>query len=139
MDLVLPGALFIDTATQKRREKKSATHPTDRSKHERRLFCAACRNPITHQDERISVHGGHAHTGTNPAGYTFHIGCFREAAGCATQGWASLEHTWFPGYAWQIAICARCGAQLGWRYQGSADRFYGLILDRLTSIAGRAG
>ena len=27
----------------------------------------------------------------------------------------STEHSWFPGYAWTIALCTRCGAHLGWR------------------------
>jgi hypothetical protein len=138
MDLVLPGILFIDSAAQKRREKKAGLDATDGSGPERRLLCAACRNPVTDERERMSLNGGHAHTCTNPAGLTFRIGCFREARGCAALGRASAEHTWFAGYAWQVAVCARCGVQLGWRYQRSADRFYGLILDRLTSIADRA-
>lgn len=30
-------------------------------------------------------------------------------------GGASTEFTWFPGYAWTIALCAACKAHVGWR------------------------
>lgn len=132
MEFVLPGFLFIKTDGKLRREKKRAPGAADRVKEEKRLFCAQCRNPVTRQDERIPVNGAHEHTCTNPHGFTFRIGCFREANGCAALGEATPEHTWFAGYAWKVALCANCGVQLGWRYQ-AADRFHGLILDRLTS------
>jgi hypothetical protein len=100
---------------------------------DRRLYCAACRHPITHQDERISVQGGIEHVFTNPYGLTFRIACFREAAGCRETGVATAEHTWFRGYRWRIALCGACGVHLGWSYASGADRFHGLIVDRLTS------
>lgn len=136
MELVLPGFLFVESKPRARREKKPASRAADQPEKEKRLFCAQCRHPITHQDERIRVSGAHEHTCTNPHGFTFHIGCFRAASGCAASGEATLEHTWFAGYAWKVALCANCGMQLGWRYEAPEDRFYGLILDRLTSVAG---
>jgi len=136
MDLALPGFFFVRTGARPRRERKVGSGTADEAKREKRLFCAQCRHPVTHQDERIRVHGAHEHTCTNPHGFTFRIGCFGKAGGCAALGEATLEHTWFAGYAWQVALCARCGVQLGWRYLAPADRFYGLILDRLTSVPG---
>jgi hypothetical protein len=34
----------------------------------------------------------------------------------ALEGAASAEYSWFPGYAWTIALCAACAVHLGWRY-----------------------
>jgi len=79
------------------------------------------------------VQGAHEHRCTNPHNITYHIGCFREATGCAVSGEATTEYTWFPGYAWRIALCANCHAHLGWRFQSRDDYFHGLIMARLTS------
>jgi hypothetical protein len=102
------------------------------SKKEQAIVCAACETSITTARQRIASHGAHEHRFMNPAGITFHIGCFAQAIGCVTVGPASLEYAWFPGFAWRLALCGRCGRQLGWRFRGdSGDGFFGLILDRL--------
>ena len=31
-------------------------------------------------------------------------------------GLPTTDWSWFEGYSWQIAVCARCYAHLGWRY-----------------------
>lgn len=135
MELALPGLAFFDPRGSTVLEAGTKTRASEEAKQEKRLFCAQCGHPITHQDERIQVNGGHQHTCTNPAGYTFTIGCFREAGGCVAVGTATLEHTWFRGYAWRIALCAACERHLGWRFESRADRFHGLILNRLASSA----
>jgi len=54
------------------------------------------------------------------------------------------EHSWFPGYAWTIILCPKCGQHLGWHFgsavrnlghagQHAKDEFYGLILENLLS------
>lgn len=96
----------------------------------KRLLCHRCANPITHPAARISVSGSHQHRFTNPNGQTFAIGCFAKAPGCSLEGRAWSEHSWFPGYRWRVALCARCSNHLGWRFQAD-DRFFGLILDQL--------
>jgi hypothetical protein len=136
MELALPGVAFFEPHTASNRKRGLETRPDDDARKEKRLFCAACRHPITHQDERIPVGGSHEHTCTNPAGYTFRIGCFHEAGGCIAAGEATMEHTWLSGYSWQVALCASCERHLGWRFQASADYFHGLIVDRLSSVAG---
>ena len=124
---------FFDRNGALAREKQTRARVEDEARREKRLFCAACRHPITHQEERIQVNGGHAHRCTNPAGHTFEIGCFHEAGGCIAVGEATEAHTWFDGYAWRIARCAGCEHHLGWRFHGPGDYFHGLILGRLTS------
>lgn len=130
-----PALLFFDPQAEKKRGEQVKALPDKKPKKEKRLFCAACRHPVTHQDERIPVQGGHEHTFTNPHGITYHIGCFREAGGCAATGEATMEYTWFRGYAWRIALCAHCRAHLGWRFQAEGEYFHGLIVNRLTSAS----
>lgn len=78
--------------------------------------------------------GTHLHRCTNPAGYTYDIGCYRAAPGCGLLGEATAGDTWFAGYRWQIAVCGSCGAHLGWRYANAgSDTFYGLITAQLVS------
>lgn len=128
----MPTLHYFDPHSEKQRKEKTDTRLAEKAKKEKRLFCAACRHPVTHQDERIAVQGGHEHTFTNPHGLVFRIGCFREAS-CTADGEATMEYTWFRGYAWRIAWCARCRAHLGWEFQSDNDCFHGLIVDRLIS------
>ncbi len=98
------------------------------------LLCADCGHRITTESARIDKLGRHSHTFTNPHRVTYRIGCFREAAGCSYAGAPTLEFTWFPGYAWRLALCSACGIHLGWLYRGTeATAFHGLILNRLRS------
>ncbi len=134
MELVLPPLFFFDRYGEQKRERLAEEDLGTTPKEERRLFCAACRNPITTQDDRISVQGGQEHTFTNPHGYQFHIGCFRQTRGCAHIGEETSAWSWFKGFTWRIALCSNCNTHLGWRFQAPDDQFHGLILNRLTSI-----
>ncbi len=98
----------------------------------RHLVCAGCHNPITHSRYRIAREGQHTHVFFNPHGLVFEIGCFSNASGCLQAGQTTSEFSWFPGYAWQIALCSACGLHLGWRFQSKeGDGFYGFILSCL--------
>lgn len=86
------------------------------------------------------MNGAHEHTFVNPAGFSFHIGCFSAAPGCTHHGALEAAFSWFPGWSWQLAACARCGNHLGWLYraeldgvspQSSSAPFHGLILAAL--------
>lgn len=97
------------------------------------LLCAACGFRVTRQGWRLSVDGKATHVFFNPAGLVFELGCFSAAPGCACVGEASMEFTWFGGYAWRVALCRNCAVHLGWRYESGAvgTGFFGLILDAL--------
>lgn len=98
----------------------------------RRLHCVMCRHAITDDSQRFVLRGGHEHTFFNPHGVLFHLGCFRNAPGCTALGPPSAEFSWFAGYHWMLAFCARCRNHLGWRFQGGLDGpFHGLILNRI--------
>ena len=106
---------------------------------ERALVCAACGHPTTDEAARIEMAGCHAHTCVNPGGYVYRIGCFRHAPGVVGAGGWSGDYSWFGGYLWQVVCCGACSMHLGWAFEpearsaGTADRFFGLILDRLAA------
>ena len=102
----------------------------EQEEEEENLYCFICGQIITQCRQRIPVEGAHKHTFTNPGGYRFEIGCFREADGCDQAGEFTDFYSWFDGYAWRYALCAGCRVHLGWIYRGE-DTFYGLVLNRL--------
>ena len=99
----------------------------------RPIRCAQCGHAVSTTDQRIEQAGAHSHVFENPAGLVFEIGCFRHAPGCRAVGESTVEHTWFPGHAWTIEVCAACGTHLGWAFGPGATggAFHGLILNRL--------
>jgi len=102
--------------------------------HKGSLCCAQCKHRITDQSARLEVAGGYVHVFTNPGGYIYEIALF-ESADCRMHGPATTEYTWFPGHAWQMALCANCQAHLGWRFRKNGGvSFYGLIRDRLIEL-----
>ena len=135
--------MLIDHSLLRNEELKPAAPPRPAHAHEtqkdrgRLLACAFCRRPITTTAAAIEVGGSHAHTFTNPEGIAFRVGCFSEAHGLAPEGPRSDYWTWFPGYSWQVELCAHCHAQLGWLYRSSDGRFHGLILDSLVEVEDR--
>jgi hypothetical protein len=95
------------------------------------IYCKACHTKISHPSHAFEMQSSHLHVFTNPEGVTFEIGLYAKAD-CLASGPMILEHTWFAGYAWQVALCPGCQIHLGWRYsQAHAPAFYGLILSRL--------
>lgn len=97
------------------------------------LICRVCANPITSKSEQIEVNECLVHTFENPGGIIFTIGCFKNAVGCTSIGSATLQYTWFPGYAWRVCVCRECHNHLGWHYQLQQDHFFGLIMKQLVS------
>ncbi len=77
----------------------------------------------------------------NPDGFEFDVVLFRKA-GCSGSGKWVAKDSWFPGFAWRICVCPKCGQQLGWIFDIvdkdddderplSESSFYGLVLDRV--------
>ncbi|KPA14636.1 hypothetical protein MHK_005170 [Candidatus Magnetomorum sp. HK-1] len=95
------------------------------------LYCVFCRHQISSLNFTIQINGNHHHMFTNPQGIAFEISCFSQAPGCAQTGTPTLEYTWFHGYNWRYALCAKCQMHLGWFYQSDNHNFYGLIMKSL--------
>ena len=115
----------------------SVTEPevTERVQRDDRVRCGQCRAVVTSGDLAVTPGGAHGHTFRNPAGYSWTIRCFRDAAGCTSVGALTSEATWFAGYEWCFAHCATCGRHLGWWFVGAGPSFVGLIALRITGGA----
>ena len=111
-------------------EREPAREQRVREDEEPWFRCAQCGHGLAPERARIEVDGAHEHVFTNPAGVTFTVRCFREAPGTAGVGDESTFWSWFRGYAWRIAACARCGAHAGWSFRGEASAFWGLVASR---------
>ena len=96
-----------------------------------RIRCLSCRTVVTNVELAVERSGAHQHLFRNPDGYSFHIRCFRDASGCASEGELTTAATWFPGYAWSFALCKGCEDHLGWWYVGSGPSFIALIATRI--------
>lgn len=124
--------VVLEALVQRERKGETASRERDdpREGRARRLRCAACGSEIADPDARVEIGGAHRHVFCNPHGHVFEIGCFAHAPGVHAIGPASSFFSWFPGYAWRVAVCNGCRAHLGWCY-GDAPDFVGLILPRL--------
>jgi hypothetical protein len=77
-------------------------------------------------------------TYVNPNAYVHQIMTLREARNYTVLTRPTLEHTWFPHYAWAILNCDTCGTHIGWLYvldpsvepkESQLRRFFGLRRD----------
>ena len=113
-------------AKEQAQDRTDVATPTDDS-----LRCAVCEHRITEGAYRREMSGAHEHTFVNPAGFSFRIGCFVAAPGCVHVGAPSEAFSWFPGWKWQIAVCGRCHAHVGWIFRLGGEQFHGLIVSAL--------
>ena len=97
---------------------------------ERVVRCRRCGHALAKARDRLPLDGAQTRSFVNPAGLVYEIAAFREAPGCAAEGEPSSYWTWFPGHAWQVALCGRCGTHVGWAFSG-ASRFFGLLVERV--------
>ena len=98
---------------------------------ERVCRCAACSHQLALISERIDVEGASTRKFVNPEGVEYEIAAFRDAPGCSLIGEHSSYWIWFAGYAWQVALCGRCGQHVGWSFTGGSSPFFGLIVERI--------
>jgi hypothetical protein len=120
----------VTTGTQPRPE--GAEDAESSADEEKWVRCAACGARLAPERARIEVNGRHEHEFMNPGGMRFVVACFATAPGCMPDGEPSTVWTWFPGRAWQIALCKGCGAHVGWSFHAAGSpSFHGLVRDRI--------
>jgi hypothetical protein len=93
-------------------------------------LCAWCHHRVANDKDRFPYNGKDEFTFRNPEGTRFEIITFARTLGCRQAGTPTLEHTWFPGYAWSFCLCDNCGQHLGWHYTSKIE-FAGLIIARI--------
>ena len=107
-------------------------HDTSKAERGRRFHCGACDAHVADSRDLFAAAGaGASAVFVNPSGRFFEIVTLRRVRSVATAGPLTYEATWFDGFAWQLALCARCGSHLGWRYRAAGGAkpgdFFGLI------------
>ena len=118
-----------DSELERQKQRESERAARDRT--EKWVRCGACGHALAPDTARLEVDGRHVHTFVNPQGIEYTIGCWREAPGCRGLGEESTFWSWFPGFAWRIALCARCSEHVGWSFRADGGAFAGLIVDRV--------
>ena len=70
----------------------------------------------------------------NPHGREFEVITVSNLTNWVTAGEKVAEHSWFPGYSWQILLCAQCKQHIGWRFEklksgdnSKIDFFFGIL------------
>ena len=124
-----PSQSILDPDLKAILEADSADDTVDR----KYIYCASCSHVITSAAMKIAVNGNHSHFFTNPHGFSYQVGCFANALGCALSGSPEAADSWFMGYFWRLAACEQCHAHLGWYFARASgeDYFYGLVLDHI--------
>lgn len=96
------------------------------------LCCRECDLEVANKNDVFSMSlEGPLAAYVNPGGYVHETITVYKAKGLTLMGDPSTENSWFPGYAWTIIKCSRCGAHMGWRFTAakrklSPQKFWGL-------------
>ncbi|CAK9809321.1 Protein cereblon [Anthophora quadrimaculata] len=82
------------------------------------FICSICDSYIGRQSNMFPMSKeGPQGTYCNPAGTIHEIVTLYHARGLTlSRSPPSVEYTWFPGYAWTVAMCKHCGAYMGWKF-----------------------
>lgn len=96
--------------------------------------CKHCLQVIGSREDMISMNQeGLQGTYVNPGGAVHETLTLSKVNRSAVklEGNSSIQFSWFPGYAWTIAQCARCYSHLGWKFTAthrklSPRKFWGI-------------
>lgn len=94
------------------------------------MVCVHCGHELTDRSQGFATD---VNTFVNPSGYTFEVRCFMRASGAIALGPSSRRFSWFPGYAWRVAVCGARERHVGWAFEGPT-RFWGLVADAIDEL-----
>ena len=104
------------------------------------FVCCNCDSFIGRQSNMFPMSKeGPQGTYCNPAGIIHDTVTLYQAQGLSlSRHPPSTEYTWFPGYAWTIAMCVNCGTHMGWKFTAvqstlKPKSFWGLMRKSLKS------
>ena len=87
------------------------------------LSCSSCSAPLSALASLVAMSDeGAGGAYCNPAGLVHDVLTVGEVFpnAVALEGEPSAEFSWFPGYAWTVAVCVRCRKHLGWQFTPEA-------------------
>ena len=126
--------LLRDEDQPSREGRESPRDESVTKQDERWLHCKNCGAPIAPL-AAVLPEGEMPLVFANPHGMVFELLLLSRAQSLQLMGYATEEFTWFPGYAWRVALCGGCGTHLGWRFEaiqgGSPPVFFGLLRSEL--------
>lgn len=124
LELKLFG-VFSDFSLKKKDGEKD--DETKKQKRERResicLSCSSCSAPLSALASLVAMSDeGAGGAYCNPAGLVHDVLTVGEVFpnAVALEGEPSAEFSWFPGFAWTVAVCVRCRQHLGWQFTPEA-------------------
>ena len=83
------------------------------------LSCSSCSAPLGALASLVAMSDeGAGGAYCNPAGLVHDVLTVGEVFpnAVALEGEPSAEFSWFPGFAWTVAVCVRCRQHLGWQF-----------------------
>uniref|UniRef100_A0A182PJ24 Protein cereblon n=1 Tax=Anopheles epiroticus TaxID=199890 RepID=A0A182PJ24_9DIPT len=104
------------------------------------FICKRCESEIANYDDMFAMSKQGVQTSyCNPAGYvhdTLTVHKTKENSTLPVER-PSTNFSWFPGYSWQIIVCANCRQHLGWKFVAEKRNvlpksFYGLSGTNIT-------
>ncbi|KAL1455958.1 hypothetical protein WDU94_000720 [Cyamophila willieti] len=112
--------------------------------YEQSIRCIGCFQQIGNmKDVFFMSASGPQGTYVNPSGYIHETITLYTADQIRVDSVLSTEYSWFPGYAWSVATCARCHCHVGWRFTAVQKSlvpklFYGITKRAITLPGGAA-
>ena len=116
----------ISSSPKKDGEKDDETKKRQKNKESICLSCSSCSAPLSALASLVAMSDeGAGGAYCNPAGLVHDVLTVGEVFpnAVALEGEPSAEFSWFPGFAWTVAVCVRCRQHLGWQFTPEAPTF----------------
>uniref|UniRef100_A0A0B6Z8Q2 Protein cereblon n=1 Tax=Arion vulgaris TaxID=1028688 RepID=A0A0B6Z8Q2_9EUPU len=107
------------------------------------LCCDSCQEEIANKKHVFSMsREGPLGAYVNPGGHVHEMFTVLSVKNLENVGFASTEHSWFPGYAWTIVQCRGCNSHMGWMFTVakmnlSPKKFWGLCRSSIKTSFGK--